>query len=100
MLAAYGGECATEETDNGVVRTASFYELRPGGQYVILAVKSIEAEDPLAADNLLFIDQAEALADGTLQLRMSSGRTPSRPTWSPAVPPTEILPTPRSSSPR
>ena len=64
--AVYGGEYGTEVTDSYTIKTASFSGLVPGAEYLLLAMKSIEVEDPLAADNLLFIDQAQALEDGTL----------------------------------
>ena len=64
--AVYGGEYGTEVTDSYTIKTASFSGLVPGADYLLLAMKSIEVEDPLAADNLLFIDQAQALEDGTL----------------------------------
>lgn len=64
--AVYPGDYGTEITDTYTMKTASFNNLVPGEQYALLAMVSIEVEDPLAADNLLFIDQAEASEDGTL----------------------------------
>lgn len=64
--AVYPGDYGTEVTDTYTLKTASFKELVPGEQYVLLAMASIEVEDPLTSDNLLFIDQAAAAEDGTL----------------------------------
>ncbi len=64
--AVYPGDYGTEITDTYVLKTASFKDLVPNEQYVLLAMASIEVEDPLAGDNLLFIDQAAAAEDGTL----------------------------------
>ena len=65
--AVYGGDYGTEVTDTYTLKTASFTGLVPGAEYLLLAMKSLGAEDPLAAANLLFIDQARALEDGTLK---------------------------------
>ena len=67
--AVFPGDYGTEETENYTLKTASFKDLVPGQQYILLAMKSIEAENPLASDNLLYIDQAAALDDGTLNFR-------------------------------
>ena len=64
--AVYPGEYGTEEKENYTLKTASFKDLVPAQQYVLLAMKSIEVDDPLAADNLLYVKQAAALEDGTL----------------------------------
>ncbi len=64
--AVYPGDYSTEITDNYTLKTASFTGLVPGQQYILLALKSLEADNPLSADNLLYIYQAEALEDGTL----------------------------------
>ena len=64
--AVYGGEYSTEITDEYTLKTASFKNLIPGGQYLLLAMKSVEGEDPLAADNLLYVAQGQAGEDGTL----------------------------------
>ena len=64
--AIFGGEYDTEISDTYPLKTASFSDLVPGGEYLLLALKSIEVEDYLAADNLLFVDQAAAGEDGTL----------------------------------
>lgn len=65
--AVYGGEYSTEVTDTYTLKTASFIGLVPNQQYVLLAMKSVEVEDPMTANNLLFIDQAAAGEDGTLK---------------------------------
>ena len=67
--AIYPGDYGTEFTDDYIVKTASFKNLVPTQQYVLLALKSIEVENPLAPDNLLYIAQAAALDDGTLSFR-------------------------------
>lgn len=64
--AVYPGDYGTEITDTYTLKTAGFKNLVPGEQYVLLAMAGIAVEDPLAADNLLFIDQAAASEDGTL----------------------------------
>ena len=64
--AVFGGEYFTVVQDGYIVKTASFSGLVPGEQYVLLAMVSIDVDDPLAADNLLYIDQAAASEDGTL----------------------------------
>ena len=67
--AVYPGDYSTEVTDNYTLKTASFAGLVPGQQYILLALKSLDAENLLSADNLLYINQAEALEDGTLIFR-------------------------------
>ena len=68
--AVYDGENKTEFTEDEIaVQVSTFEGLVPNAQYVMLAVVSLEAEDLLAADNLLFIDQAAAGEDGTLSFR-------------------------------
>ena len=73
-LAAVGGEYGTTETGG---KTASFTGLKPGGSYVLLALANVEAEKPLAADNLLYITQGSADETGNLQFtyipRMAMG---------------------------
>ena len=73
-LAAVGGEYGTTETGS---KTASFTGLKPGGSYVLLALANVEAEKPLAADNLLYITQGSADETGNLQFtyipRMAMG---------------------------
>ena len=69
LEAVYGGEYSTEITWEAVTKTASFSGLVPGEQYVLLAMSSIEVADPLAADNLLAIDQGVASEDGTLSFQ-------------------------------
>ena len=74
--AAFGGEYSTVVTETYTMKIASFSGLVPGEQYVLLAMVSIDLEDPLAADNLLYIDQAAALEDGTLVFQYVQ-RTPT-----------------------
>ena len=67
--AVYGGDYNTEVTDNITIKTADFSGLVPGAEYVMLALVSMEVDEPLAADNLLAIDQGVATEDGTLSFR-------------------------------
>ena len=67
--AVYPGDYDTEITDGVAIKTASFSNLVPNEQYVLLAMVSIEADAPLAAENLLAIDQEAASEDGTLSFR-------------------------------
>jgi len=60
-----GGEYGTD----GTVKTASFANLVPGEEYLLLALADTDVEDPLTASNLLFADQLAASEDGTLQVR-------------------------------
>jgi len=62
----FDGEYNTEETESYILKTASFRDLVPGQEYLLLAMCSMEVEKPLAASNLLYVDQAPALEDGTL----------------------------------
>ena len=64
--AIYGGEYASEDTGEYILRTASFSGLVPGEQYLLLAMVSIDTDNPVEPENLLYIDQAAAEADGTL----------------------------------
>ena len=64
--AVYDGDYSSVVTESYTLKIASFSGLVPGEQYVLLAMVSVDVEDPLAADNLLCIDQAAALEDGTL----------------------------------
>ena len=69
LTSIHDGEYETETVDGLTLWTATFKKLVPGEEYVLLALASLEAEDLLAADNLLFIDQAPAAEDGTLVFR-------------------------------
>lgn len=62
--AAIGGEYGV--TEKGA-KTASFTGLQPGGEYVLLALVSVDTATPLAADNLLYITQGVADESGSLQ---------------------------------
>ena len=73
--AAYGGEYGTTVTDSHILKSAFFRNLVPGEQYVLLAMTNME-DNPLSAENLLFIDQAVALEDGTLKFQYVQ-RTPA-----------------------
>ena len=64
--AIYGGEYDTEELEDYTLKTASFTGLVPNEEYLLLALVDLDTEDPLAADNLLYITQAAAGEDGTL----------------------------------
>jgi len=64
--AVYPGISDSDSTDDVIMQRTSFSGLVAGQQYVLLALASLEAEDLLASDNILFIDQAAANADGTL----------------------------------
>ena len=76
LNALYPGDYGTEVTDTYILKTAAFKDLVPNEQYVLLAMASVEVKDPLASDNLLFIDQAEATEDGTLVFQYVQ-RTPA-----------------------
>lgn len=65
-LSVWGGEYETEVLDSYTLKSASFSNLMPGKDYLLLALVSIEVENILAADNLLYIDQGTAAEDGTL----------------------------------
>ncbi len=65
----YGGEYSTEAKESYLLKTASFSDLVPGQEYLLLAMVTISSDNPLDASNLLFVDQAVALEDGTLVFR-------------------------------
>lgn len=67
--AVYGGAYSTKVKDAYTLKTAAFEHLIPGAEYVLLSLASIEVENPLAAENLLYIDQAVAGEDGTLSFQ-------------------------------
>ncbi len=64
--AVFGGEYSTEEGITYTMITATFRDLVPGEQYVLLDVLDIEAENPLSAGNLLSINQGVADSKGVL----------------------------------
>ena len=74
-LAIYPGDQSTEDMGSYVLKTASFAGLVPGQQYILLALKSLDAENLLSADNLLYIYQAEAFEDGTLNFRYAQSKS-------------------------
>ena len=68
--AIFGGDYTTEVVENSyILKTATFSGLVPGEEYVMLALVSLDADDVLAADNLLGILQGTAEADGTLKFQ-------------------------------
>lgn len=69
VSAIHGGKYSAEEVDGSVVKTASYKNLNPGQAYTFLSLVSIDVENPLAADNLLYIAQGVAAEDGTLVFR-------------------------------
>ena len=69
--ASYGGYFGTVTYDDCTLNTALFVGLVPHTQYVMLVLRSADADDLLSSDNLLFIDQAAASAEGTLYFRYS-----------------------------
>ena len=66
LTSIFDGEYSTEVTEEKIVKTASFTGLVPQGEYVLLSLVSLEVEDPLAADNILYIRQAAADETGYL----------------------------------
>lgn len=66
LTALYGGEYSTDVTENRTVKTASFSGLVPGEEYLLLALTTLDAADPLHINNLIHIDQGTASAEGTL----------------------------------
>ena len=64
-----GGQYSDELAGETVVKIAEFKDLVPGEQYVLLVLKDLQDQDPLNPDNLLYIDQAAAGEDGTLEFR-------------------------------
>lgn len=62
----YGGEITTQTENDQMVKTAYFTDLCPGGAYALLVLKSTDAEDILAPENLMYIRQGLADSDGTL----------------------------------
>lgn len=66
--AVYPGDCNTEITEEYTLKTASFTDLVPDQQYVILVLADIEVQNLLAPSNLLFIAQGVAQEDGTLSI--------------------------------
>lgn len=77
--AVYPGNQESQVTDTNTIRTATFENLVPGQEYVMLALVSMETQDLLAADNVLYIYQAAADENGVLQVayiqRVTTGLT-------------------------
>ena len=69
VYAIYPGESETEEKDSLALKTASFTGLVPGEDYILLALASLDAENPLSSDNLLYITQGTAESNGTLKFQ-------------------------------
>ena len=65
-FAIWGGEYESEEMDEYTLKTASFSGLVPEKEYLLLAMVDISADDPVNAENLLFIKQKASASDGTL----------------------------------
>jgi hypothetical protein len=76
----YGGEYGAEEDAGVYYKTASFANLTPGAQYVMVAVIDANAEDLLAPENLLYIHQTVAAEDGTVSFRYIQ-RVPTEPSF-------------------
>ena len=76
----FGGEYGAEEDSGVYYKTASFENLTPGAQYVLLAVIDANAEDLMAPDNLLYIHQSAAAEDGTIHFRYIQ-RVPTEPSF-------------------
>jgi len=66
LYSIFDGEYETEITETYTLKKASFSGLVPGEEYVLLSLVSVELEDVLVPENLLYIDQAAAAEDGTL----------------------------------
>lgn len=64
--AVFGGAYGTETTQEYTLKTASFSDLVAGEEYLLLALVSMETAEPLAAANILYVDQGQAGEDGTL----------------------------------
>ena len=69
LRAIIGGQYGTEEQDGTTLKTAAFTDLVPGEAYVLLAVKGLQKDTFLSPDNILYITQAVAGADGKLSFR-------------------------------
>lgn len=66
--AIFTGETQVE-TDWYTCQVSRFTGLVPGEQYVLVVLADVAAEDPLAPENLLCIQQAVASEEGTLEFR-------------------------------
>ena len=67
--AVFGGEYGMDIVDGVIVKTVVFSGLVAEEEYVLLSLVSVEVEDPLSTDNLLFVDQAVANENGELSFR-------------------------------
>ncbi len=69
LYSIFGGDYNTEETETQTLTVASFSGLVAGEEYVLLVVRNLKAPDLLDAENLIYIAQNAAEADGTLVFR-------------------------------
>ena len=69
LYAVYDGVYDSEPLDSMILHTASFSGLVPGEEYVMVAVRDLNAPNMLSSGNLLHLDQMTALDDGTLQFQ-------------------------------
>lgn len=61
-----GGEYTQETISGKTVKTASYTDLIPGGNYLLLVVANAQATELLAPDNVLYFNQVTADKDGKL----------------------------------
>lgn len=64
--AIIGGEYETQDAGDYILKTATFRNLTPGEWYTLLSLVDVNADDVLSAENLLYIQQAQAGEDGVL----------------------------------
>ena len=67
--AVLGGNYNTEIVDGASIKTASFSDLVPGEEYVLLSLVSLDVQELLSGNNLLYIDQGIADKNGALSFR-------------------------------
>lgn len=65
----FPGESGSETVDSVTYKTSTFKDLVPGAEYVLLNVVTMDTQDLLAGDNLLFVGHGVAGEDGTLSFR-------------------------------
>ena len=66
LYAVFPGENSSQMVEDFLLETSTFSGLVPGEEYVMLAMVSLDADDLLSDENLLFINQAQADEDGKL----------------------------------
>jgi len=66
LMSLHPGEHESTYDGGIIVRRADFSDLMPGVDYIMLCLADMEGEDLLAADNLLYVKQGTADADGRL----------------------------------